>query len=229
MIYMTGDTHGYKGFKRFYPSNFVEGSSMTKDDYVVVLGDFGIPWNNNGSDKYWLEWLNQAPWTTLFIDGNHENFNLLNQYPVEEWKGGKIHKIKNSIYHLIRGEVFTIDGETILAAGGAQSIDKESRIPYSTWWPEENWTAEDCTKIYDASLNHSIDYVFAHTASTNIIDRFYEDTQLYRYNCDVSNIMEQMKIPFNKKWYFGHMHMDRMFDGKYVCLFTKIVKLGKYV
>jgi hypothetical protein len=140
MIYLTGDTHGYKGLNRFYPQNFPIGNTLTKQDTMVILGDFGIPWSNNGSDRYWLEWLNEMPWTTVFIDGNHENFNTLNQYPVKEWNGGRIHEIKSSIYHLIRGEVFTIEGNTILAAGGAESIDKESRIPYKEWWQQGHWS-----------------------------------------------------------------------------------------
>lgn len=38
---------------------------------------------------WWRSWLNDRPFTTLFVDGNHENFDLLNAYPVENWHGGK--------------------------------------------------------------------------------------------------------------------------------------------
>lgn len=40
MIYLTGDTHAE--FKhRFNTDNFPEQKEMTKDDYVIICGDFG--------------------------------------------------------------------------------------------------------------------------------------------------------------------------------------------
>ena len=40
-------------------------------------------------EKYNLKWLEDKPFTTLFVCGSHENFDQLYNYPVEEWKGGK--------------------------------------------------------------------------------------------------------------------------------------------
>ena len=39
MIWATGDCHG--NFERFRPEYFPEQAQMTKDDVVVVTGDFG--------------------------------------------------------------------------------------------------------------------------------------------------------------------------------------------
>ena len=33
-----------------------------------------------------LEEIARWPYTVAFVDGNHENFSLLNQVPVVEWK-----------------------------------------------------------------------------------------------------------------------------------------------
>ena len=41
MIWATGDCHG--NFERFRPEYFPEQAQMTKDDVVVVTGDFGLP------------------------------------------------------------------------------------------------------------------------------------------------------------------------------------------
>lgn len=36
-------------------------------------------------------------------------YDILDSYPVEEWHGGKVHFIKPSVIHLMRGQVFDID------------------------------------------------------------------------------------------------------------------------
>ena len=86
---------------------------MTKDDYVIICGDFGGVWTFEEE----LDWLNNKNFTTLFVDGNHENYTRLYDYPVEEWHGGKVHKIRDSVLHLIRGEIFDIDNKKIFAFG----------------------------------------------------------------------------------------------------------------
>ena len=48
MIYATGDLHGNS--LRFQPQYFPEQASMTKDDYMIVCGDFGCVWNGDRSD-----------------------------------------------------------------------------------------------------------------------------------------------------------------------------------
>ena len=75
MIYITGDCHG--DFKRFNKKNFPEQLEMTKDDFVIIWGDFG----------------------------------------------GKIQRIRPSIIHLMRGQVYLIDGKKVFSFGGASSQD----------------------------------------------------------------------------------------------------------
>lgn len=123
MVYITGDIHADP--RRFASDIFPEQKEMSKEDFVIICGDFGLIWGNNLSkrEEYWLNWLSEKPFTTLFVDGNHENFDKLETYPEEEWHGGKIHRISDSIFHLMRGEMFEIDGVNIFAFGGARSHD----------------------------------------------------------------------------------------------------------
>ena len=104
MIYLTGDTHAE--FNRFSRKIF----DASENDYVIICGDFGGVWNESSYQKYWLDWLAAKPWTTLFVDGNHENYDLLASYPVSQWHGGKVHYIRPNVIHLMRGQVFVIDG-----------------------------------------------------------------------------------------------------------------------
>ena len=76
MIYVTGDCHG--DFRKFSTDSFPEQKEMTKDDIVIVCGDFGAIWDSDGMSRfesYWLNWLDEKPFTTVFVDGNHENFD----------------------------------------------------------------------------------------------------------------------------------------------------------
>lgn len=110
MIYITGDCHS--NFERFNTRNFPEQKEMTKDDYVIICGDFGGVWNKDGESKMEtsaLDWLDGKAFTTLFVDGNHENFDRLYAYPVEMWHGGKVHKICPSVIHLMRGQIFELE------------------------------------------------------------------------------------------------------------------------
>jgi hypothetical protein len=116
---------------------FPEQKQLTKNDYVIICGDFGGVWNNSKEEIYWRKWLNDKNFTTLFVDGNHENHVMLNQYPVLDWNGGKVHFISDSIIHLMRGQVFTIDGLKFFTMGGAESIDKQRRVEGISWWKEE--------------------------------------------------------------------------------------------
>jgi len=114
MIYITGDCHG--NFERFNNSIFPEQEEMTKDDFVIICGDFGGVWHKDvesEQETMILDWLECKPFTTLFVCGNHENFDRLYGYPVEEWNGGNVHRIRPSVIHLMRGQVFTLEGKRI--------------------------------------------------------------------------------------------------------------------
>ena len=105
MIYVTGDTHG----DRFrFIRNMLNDDSWTKDDYLIICGDFGYLFFNNSAEEKFLDFLETKPYTICFCDGNHENFPAIFKYPQEKWNGGNIHRIRKNIIHLMRGQVFTI-------------------------------------------------------------------------------------------------------------------------
>lgn len=131
-VFVTGDIHGNP--VRLSKDSFYEQKDFSgnKDEnIVIILGDFGLVWNRDGEskqEKYWLDWLNQKPFTTIFVDGNHENHKRLVTYPVKEWHGGKVHEIRSNVLHLMRGEVFTIEDKKFFAFGGASSHDIQDGI-----------------------------------------------------------------------------------------------------
>lgn len=133
MIYITGDLHADHGISKLDNKNFKKGLSLTKDDYLIITGDFGLVWDKSKRQEYWRKWLNNKPYTTLFVDGNHECFDQLDAMPLVEWNGGKVHFVEDSIIHLTRGQIFNLQGKRFFTFGGADSIDKHSRLEGISW------------------------------------------------------------------------------------------------
>lgn len=72
MIFVTGDTHGEP--KRLNTENFPEQKELCREDYVIICGDFGLVFAEDKESKtevWWLNWLEDKNFTTLFVDGNH--------------------------------------------------------------------------------------------------------------------------------------------------------------
>lgn len=129
------ESNGTIDIHKLNSKNFPEGRVLTKDDYVIICGDFGFVWDGGKEDKWWLNWLAAKPWTTLFVDGNHENHDILEQWDVTNWHGGKVHKLNESVIHLMRGQVYEIDGKKWFTFGGAKSQDQAIRVEGKDWWP----------------------------------------------------------------------------------------------
>ena len=116
MIYVTGDCHG--NFRRFQSDCFPEQANMTKDDTVIITGDCGGVWFGDSRDDETLDWLERLPFTLAFVCGNHENYDALERYPVAEWHGGKVHRVRPHVLHLMRGQIFELEGCRFFTMGG---------------------------------------------------------------------------------------------------------------
>ena len=90
MIYITGDTHA--DFSRFTKRQRCRlPFKLTEKDIVIVCGDFGLLWERNDKTlKYNLDWMSRLPFKILWVSGNHENYDMLEDYQLEEWHGGKV-------------------------------------------------------------------------------------------------------------------------------------------
>ena len=245
-IIVTGDIHG-NPFQRLNLENFPEGKTFTKEDYVIILGDFGLVWDDSAMEHSCLDWLENKPWTTLFIDGNHENYDLLNKFPIEEWGGGRVQKIRSSVIHLLRGEVYDIGGYKFLAMGGARSHDiqdgilevgdpkikiwkkdnfKLFRINHISWWKEEIPNEEERKNALKnlAENDYKVDYILTHEAPSS--DVVLMDHLLYHPD-EYSKWLEmeiRQKVKY-KKWFFGHYHLNLDVNEKETCLFERRIRI----
>ncbi len=228
MILLTGDTHGDEDIKKLQVSNL---SHLTKEDYVIICGDCGVLFLEKEKEES-IALYNSLPFTVLFVDGNHENFDLLNAYPVEEWHGGKVHKITESVIHLMRGQVFDIDGKTFFTFGGGYSIDKAIRKPHYSWWPQEFPTEEEIQEGFKnlSKVKNKVDFVITHDCPSyllQVVSLYAPYGSKDKFMPRESNIaLERFLTVLDfKHWYFGHYHMDRTLTEKYTCLYKTILQL----
>lgn len=222
MIFVTGDTHGSIDIHKLNRKNF-DYEGMTRDDYIIITGDFGFVWYGK-KDEWWLKWLSELPCTILFCDGNHENFDLINSYPVEEWHGGKVHFIRENVIHLMRGEIYDIDGEKFFVFGGATSIDRYLRKEGVSWWPQELPTWDECEYALDNLKKHDwkVDYVITHCAPDNIQ---YRINPMFQHDIATNLLFTVDKELDFKHWYFGHYHIDKAVDDKHTALYNDVIKI----
>lgn len=224
MIYITGDVHG--DVNRFSPSFMPGEDTWTEENYVIVCGDFGFVFVDNDAEKSRLDFLAEKPYTILWIDGNHENFDALYRYPVETWNGGSVHRIRNNILHLMRGQIFTVEGKTFFTFGGAYSIDRSMRIKGTSYWEEELPNREE----YDEAIrslkesHNTVDYILTHTAPREMIQRlgFYPDPRDMELTGFLEWIMYQVTY---KQWFFGHFHEDKTLDEKHHALYYDVTAI----
>ena len=229
MIYITGDIHGDVG--RFSADNLLrQGIVLTAEDTVIICGDFGLVWCDPPSreERHGLDWLEAQPCTFLFVDGNHENFDMLKVFPVEQWQGGRVQPILRNVLHLLRGEIFTIEGKTFFCFGGAASTDKQWRIMGKSWWPEENATQGEFEYAERKLAAHgwNVDYVITHTAPEKWKQR-WGDSAFWKDVCKTAQLLDSFEDRLTyKKWFFGHMHMDDHDAGrKDVWLYEDIIQV----
>lgn len=222
-FYVTGDTHGHNDIAKLTSDRFPDGKTLTKDDYVLICGDVAAVWDNSNGDRYYRKWFDAKPWTTLYVDGNHEGHDLLDKMPISEFHGGKVHQVSDSVYHLMRGQVYEFDGRTIFTMGGASSHDKEWRKEGVSWWAREMPSKTEYQEALDnlAFHDNQVDYVFTHCASSKLqkkIEDWYETDELTGF----LKMIEGVKF---KHWYFGHYHIDKEIDKKHTAVFNRVIKL----
>ncbi len=223
MIYVTGDMHGDES--RLYDA---EWRKLKKDDILIVCGDFGFLWDGSKREQEALKFLGTRKFTVLFLDGTHENFDLLSKCRESFWKGGYVRRVHGNLLNLKRGQIYNIEGKRIFTFGGGESADRDIRLEAGGFFPQQLPTPsefkEGAQNLDDAGLN--VDYVLTHEPPQLIrsameLRRGGEQkvSGLGGFLQEVANTCEY------EHWYFGSMHEDRKLTPKFSCVFNKIIPL----
>ena len=226
-FFITGDTHGTLDLDkviRFFDEH--EGE-YSEEDYLIICGDVGVCGFSASRERATREALRNLPVTVLFVDGNHEHHQNLNDYPVEEWNGGKVHRIENTIIHLMRGQVYDINGTTFFTFGGAHSVDRYMRQEGIDWFPEEIPSREEYEEGWKnlEKTGFQVDYIISHTAPREVAaaigfgELSDDEIELRQYLQRVADYTDFAA------WYFGHFHQDEEVEGQFFCLYDDIIEL----
>ena len=221
MLYFTGDTHGEKA--RFSPINMPD-KPLTENDVLIICGDFGFIYYDTVNESEVLDELEKKPYTICFVDGNHENFPAIFRFPLEEWNGGSIHRIRKNVIHLMRGQVFNIQGKKVFTFGGAYSIDRAIRQKDISYWAEELPSSKEYKEAVEnlKKSGMAVDYVVSHTAPKEIILRMGKNPDLH--DIELTGFLEWVmyEVKFTA-WYFGHWHQDKTVYEKFRALYFDVV------
>lgn len=219
MIYMTGDLHGEK--TRFADRRI---KRLKKNDVLVVCGDFGFLWNGAAAEQKLLEWIGKRRYHVLFVEGTHDNLELLSGYPVEDWCGGKTHHISGRLRHLIRGERFAIEGKTLLALGGGQP-DEGAQFGVTCWrgvLPDKDEVVAICDRLDE--LGWEADIIVSHQAPSNIEACInHTGSELNLLSALMNTVQRKNKFLM---WCFGSYHQNRFVPPNYRCLYSELYCAG---
>lgn len=221
MVYVTGDMHG--DIARFDNPDLKQ---LTKDDILLVCGDFGFLWDGSPREQRMLKKLSQKKYTIAFIDGTHENFEMINALPVVQWNGGLVHQVAGNIYHLMRGQIFKIDNLTYFTMGGGESPDIDIRFEMGSWSKDEFPTKEEmiggANKV--EALDCKVDFIITHEppikVKTFLTLKDGENTTVNGLN---TYLEELSGVCTYRRWFFGSMHLDKFISGSMVAVYREII------
>lgn len=194
-ICFIGDVHG-----KFYE---LQSVIPTNCDLIIQLGDFGY-----GFFNFPITVKKYTP-TIYFIDGNHDNHEILHKYT-------KISEIHPGLNYIPRGTYLKDYG--ILCIGGAESIDKELRTEGFNWWCGERITIKNYHTIMNNLNGEKPNIIVSHDAPSILIKNVFSHVKPNSSTKILDNLLEELTPNY---WFFAHHHYS--FSGiykntKYTCL-----------
>lgn len=221
MIYITGDVHGDLSRLSADALKF-----MKIHDTLIICGDFGFIWDDSKNEDKMLRNLGKRKYNICFVDGTHENFKILNKFPAEDWNGGKARNICGNLYHLMRGEVYTIEGLKVFTMGGGESPEAELRYEDIDADRPENPTQEELLNAVAnlEKINYKTDIIVTHEPPSKtrefLLMQKNEQFTVSALNAFFDELALQCEY---KKWYFGSMHTDKYISANQVAVFRNII------
>ncbi|MBP1561091.1 MAG: metallophosphoesterase [Oscillospiraceae bacterium] len=220
MICVTGDMHG--DYSRFKNSKI---KKLKKGDFLIVCGDFGFVWDGSKREKRILKKIGRKRFYTLFVEGCHENYDLLDECPEEEFCGGKVSVISGRLMRVKRGSVLDLQGNKFFFFGGGQTKEIDIRRESKTWWEQELPTPEEVKQgVITLKENGSeVDYIVTHEPPASMKEFLgFEVRQISHMHTFFDAVKNDCKF---KMWFFGKAHKNKVIPPRYQCLFDEVVRI----
>lgn len=219
MIYITGDIHG--DLSDLESRNI---NKLKKDDTLIVTGDFGFLWDNSAKEIKALKKLSKRKYKILFVEGVHENFDMINEKESVELFGATAKKISDNIYCLERGGIYTIENKTIFALGGGGVDDPFENIDPDPLNNKALPTDEELQQAVDnlQSIHKIVDIIITHEAPASVKRLIRRDSSVNDLNLFLDTLIHNVKY---KMWYFGSLHTDRALSTNMTCVWQDVIKV----
>lgn len=222
-VYITGDMHGE--LERLYDKGF---RKLKSGDVLIVCGDFGYIFAGDKTEKQVIDYLATRRFVTAFIDGTHDNMNTINRGRITYWHGGMVHRIKGNLIHLMRGQIFDIEGNSFFTFGGGESTDKDMRVDLGKWWREEEPTPLEMAqgaKLLD-EVGCKVDYIITHEppalVKNAMLFRRGEAERINKLNGFFEEIGRACDF---RHWYFGSLHEDKIVTPRHTCVYKNMISI----
>ncbi len=218
MVYITGDVHG--NLSDLDSRNI---NRLKKDDVLIITGDFGFIWDNSSRELKMLKKLSKRKHKILFVDGVHENFELLKKYEDVELFGARAQKISDNIYHLCRGEIYNIENKSYFCLGGGEVDDpfeKPDANPLHSPMPTDEALQYAVDNMQKAG--RKVDIIITHEAPASVKRLIRRDCEINDLNIFLDTLLHNVKYD---KWYFGSLHTDRTLSNQMTCVWQQIIKV----
>ena len=219
MIYVTGDTHG--DISRFKQRKI---KRLKKDDTLVVCGDLGFVYDDSEQEKKALKWLSKRKYTVIFVDGAHDNTELLEKYELCDFAGAPARRINDKVYMLLRGNVYTIEEKKIFAFGSglSESYNIVSDIVSSNAGslPTSEETANGIKNLEKAG--NEIDFIVTYDAPISAKTYIGENANNNGLNIYLEEVY---KVANFKCWYFGRYHKDKAVTRLFKAMYEDVLPM----
>ena len=209
MIYFASDMHGE------LTAPLLEYERIARaGDLLIILGDLGIKFEDTEENKRFTELFFSLKSDIALVDGNHENHAFINSFPREAWCGGEVHRLAPNVVHLMRGNVYLIDGKSFLAMGGCKSSPKWKEM--GLYYEGEEPSEAEIALAYNNVASHKIDYILTHK---------------FENNCDscpdmsLEGLIRNLQGIDYHRWISGHWHREIKFNDKCFCVYDRLVSM----
>lgn len=208
MIWLLSDPHGGEataGIRQYL-------DTAPQEDLLILLGDVGLKFADTEENRAFDRLLFSATKSIAFLDGNHENFAYINSFPVEEWNGGTVHRLTDHLVHLMRGNIYCLEGKTFFVFGGCKSSPRWKEM--GLWYPGEEPEPGEIALAHRnlAAHGYKVDYILTHK---------YEQTPVRGTCCpELQKLTEYLEANVTyRHWYCGHWHKNCQMDAKHTVIF----------
>lgn len=246
MLFITGDIHG-DVIERFSFRQNAALRQLTNEDIIIQLGDFGQPFGPTTykEAEYVFNFLNEKPWTTIVIGGNHDDYDYWQSCPQVELLGGKARQAtfngKNfSVFFIDEITILNIDNCNILCIPCAESHDADVlldpneiefkrkqatlrkqhqwfRVIGRSWWPQEKMNIQKNSEFMEHHMNEHFDFILTHDAPALINSWFKRpEDPAKRISTAGQLFLEELRKNLDfGVWFHGHFHFTGSWNKLY--------------